>query len=48
MKGQRVVPRDVAVAAMTPHLRKPDAKDLVAVRVIVEGVKDAKPVTHSW
>ena len=48
VKGQRVVPRDVAVAAMTPHLRKPDAKDLVAVRVIVEGVKAAKPVTHSW
>ena len=48
VKGQRVVPRDVAVAAMTPHLRKPLAKDLVAVRVIVEGVKAAKPVTHSW
>ena len=48
VKGQRVVPRDVAVAAMTPHLRKPLAKDLVAVRVIVEGVKALKPVTHSW
>lgn len=48
VKGQRVVPRDVAVAAMTPHLRKPEAKDLVAVRVIVEGVNAAKPETHSW
>jgi lysine 6-dehydrogenase len=48
VKGQRVVPRDVAVAAMTPHLRKPHGEDLVALRVIVEGVKDGKPVTYTW
>ncbi|HVT37725.1 MAG TPA: saccharopine dehydrogenase C-terminal domain-containing protein [Gemmatimonadaceae bacterium] len=48
VKGQHVVPRDVAVAAMTPHLRKPEAKDLVALRVIVEGTRGGKPVTHTW
>jgi lysine 6-dehydrogenase len=48
VKGQHVVPRDVAVAAMTPHLRKPDAKDLVALRVIVHGTRGGKPVTHTW
>ena len=48
VKGQRVVPRDVAVAAMTPHLHKPDAKDLVALRVIVAGTKAGKPVTQTW
>lgn len=48
VKGQRVVPRDFAVAAMAPHLLKPKAKDLVALRVIVEGTKGGKPVTHTW
>jgi lysine 6-dehydrogenase len=48
VKGQTVVPRDVAVAAMAPHLNKPNAKDLVALRVIVEGAKSGKPVTHTW
>ena len=48
VKGQRVVPRDVAVAVMTPHLHKPDARDLVALRVIVAGTKAGKPVTQTW
>jgi lysine 6-dehydrogenase len=48
VKGQRVVPRDLAVAAMTPHLRKPDAKDLVALRVLVEGTKDGKPAKQTF
>jgi lysine 6-dehydrogenase len=48
VKGQPVVPRDVAVAAMMPHLRKPRGKDLVALRVLVEGTKGGKPVTHTW
>jgi lysine 6-dehydrogenase len=48
VKGQKVLPRDVAVAAMAPHLSKPKAKDLVALRVIVEGTKGGKPVTHTW
>ena len=48
VKGQRVIPRDVAVAAMTPHLHKPDARDLVALRVIVEGTKSGQARTHTW
>ncbi len=48
VKGTKVVPRDVAVAAMGPHLRKPEGKDLVALRVIVEGTKNGKAVTHTW
>jgi lysine 6-dehydrogenase len=48
VKGQHVVPRDVAVAAMMPHLRHPNGKDLVALRVIVEGTRAGSPVTHLW
>ena len=48
VKGQRVSPRDVAVAVMGPRLKKPHNKDLVALRVIVEGVKNGKPITHEW
>jgi lysine 6-dehydrogenase len=39
VKGVRVSPRDVAVAAMGPRLTKPEGKDLVALRVIVKGKK---------
>ena len=35
VKGMKVVPRDVFVAAMGPKLRKPKGRDLVALRVIV-------------
>ena len=48
VKGQQVSPRDVAVAAMGPRLRKPNARDLLALRVAVTGVKAGKPVTHTW
>jgi lysine 6-dehydrogenase len=48
VKGQQVSPRDVAVAAMGPRLKKPKAKDLLALRVAVTGVKAGKPVTHTW
>src|SRR5687768_9012968 len=34
VKGVRVAPRDVAIAAMAPRLTKPKGKDLVAMRVI--------------
>jgi lysine 6-dehydrogenase len=37
VKGVRVSPRDVAVAAMGPRLTKPKGKDLVALRVTVKG-----------
>jgi len=48
VKGARVSPRDVAVAAMGPKLSKPDSRDLVALRVLVRGTKDGKPVTHTF
>ncbi|NBW64384.1 saccharopine dehydrogenase, partial [bacterium] len=48
VKGQQVSPRDVAVATMGPKLKKPQGRDLVALRVVVRGVKDGRPVTHSW
>jgi lysine 6-dehydrogenase len=48
VKGMKVSPRDVAVAAMGPKLRKPGARDLVALRVVVSGTKDGKPVTHNF
>jgi lysine 6-dehydrogenase len=48
VKGTKVVPRDVAVAAMGPHLRKPNGRDLVALRVLVEGTKNGKAVTHMF
>ena len=48
VKGTRIAPRDVAVAAMGPHLRKPTGRDLVALRVLVEGTKNGKPVTHTF
>lgn len=40
VKGQRVVPRDLFIAAVTPQLRKPEGRDLVALRVEVSGTKD--------
>ena len=43
VKGVRVVPRDVAIAAMTPRLTKRDGKDLVALRVTVSGRKSTEP-----
>jgi lysine 6-dehydrogenase len=45
VKGVRVAPRDVAVAAMGPRLTKPAGKDLVALRVLVSGTKSGKPKT---
>lgn len=48
VKGAKVAPRDVAVAAMGPRLTKPESFDLVALRVIVTGAKDGKPKTLEW
>jgi lysine 6-dehydrogenase len=48
VKGVTVVPRDVAAAVMTPRLTKPNGRDLVALRVVVEGKKGGKAVRHAW
>ena len=48
VKGNKVVPRDLVVAAMGPRLTKPEGRDLVALRVVVEGTKGGKPKTLGW
>ena len=48
VKGLKVVPRDVVVATIGPKLRKPEGRDLVALRVIVAGTKDGASRTLSW
>jgi lysine 6-dehydrogenase len=48
VKGQQVVPRDVFIAAVQPKLKKPEGHDLVALRVIVSGVKNDQPVTITY
>jgi lysine 6-dehydrogenase len=48
VKGTKIVPRDVAIAQMQPRLVKKDSPDLVALRVIVMGMKAGKPVTHTF
>ena len=48
VKGTKVVPRDLVVAALTPKLRKPDGRDLVALRVTVTGEKAGAPKRLGW
>lgn len=48
VKGVRVAPRDVAIAAMAPRLTKPKGRDLVALRVTVKGRKAGKAATISF
>ncbi len=48
VKGVKVVPRDLVVAAMGPRLTKPEAYDLVALRVVAEGTKNGKPKKVGW
>ena len=47
VKGQRVVPRDLFIAAVSPRLHRPAGQDLVALQVQASGRKDgaAKTVT---
>jgi lysine 6-dehydrogenase len=48
VKGVRVVPRDVFAATAGPRLTKPRGRDLVALRVTVEGKKSGKPARRAW
>jgi lysine 6-dehydrogenase len=43
VKGKKVVPRDVFIAAVSPRLYKPEGRDLVALQVEAAGKKDGKP-----
>ncbi|HEY8470123.1 MAG TPA: saccharopine dehydrogenase C-terminal domain-containing protein [Longimicrobiales bacterium] len=42
-EGEKVVPRSVFIACVEPRLRRPEGRDLVALRVEVEGEKDGRP-----
>lgn len=48
VKGIRVAPRDVFLAAVGPKLFRPNGKDLLALRVIVRGTKGGKPVERRY
>src|SRR5213595_1109224 len=48
VKGMKVVPRDLVVSAMGPRLTKPNAPDLVALRVFADGKKGGKPKRIGW
>lgn len=48
VKGHHVVPRDAFIATVGPRLRKPNSKDLVALRVTTQGTKGGKPKTVAW
>ncbi|HET9424818.1 MAG TPA: saccharopine dehydrogenase C-terminal domain-containing protein, partial [Gemmatimonadaceae bacterium] len=46
--GTKVVPRQAFIAAAQPKLTKPHGKDLVALRVVVEGMKDGQRKKLEW
>jgi lysine 6-dehydrogenase len=48
IKGMKVIPRDVVVGVVGPRLTKPQGKDLVALRVIVEGTRAGAPARIGW
>lgn len=48
VKGTKAVPRDVFIATVGPRLSQPDGRDLVALRVVVEGQKSGKPHRLAW
>src|SRR5688572_31970992 len=48
VKGQPVVPRDLFIAAVQPKLYKPEGRDLVALRVVVEGDKGGRPAAVTF
>ncbi|MFL5562987.1 MAG: saccharopine dehydrogenase family protein [Gemmatimonadaceae bacterium] len=48
VKGMKVIPRDAFIATVGPKLTKPEGKDLVALRVTVEGKKSGKTQTISF
>ena len=48
VKGTRVVPRDVVVSVVGPRLTKAHGRDLVALRVTVEGTLRGAAARRSW
>ena len=48
VKGKKVIPRDVFIAAVHPRLFKPEGRDLVALQVQVSGKKAGKSDTVTF
>lgn len=48
VKGQPVVPREVFIACAEPRLQQPEGRDLVALRVEVEGTGEEGPTRIVW
>jgi lysine 6-dehydrogenase len=48
VRGQRVVPRELFIASVTPKLKKPEGRDLVALRVEAHGTKNGGPASVTW
>ena len=48
VKGSKVVPRDLFVSLVGPKLTKPEGKDLLALRVTVEGSRGGKPARRQF
>ena len=45
VRGQRVSPREVFIATVSPRIARPEGRDLVALRVVVEGTRSGVPLT---
>ena len=48
VKGMKAVPRDVFMATVGPRLRKPNGRDVVALRVTVEGTTAGQRRKLGW
>jgi lysine 6-dehydrogenase len=48
VKGQKVIPRELFVSVVAPKLTKPKGKDILALRVTVQGTKGGKPATRQF
>ncbi len=48
VKGLKVIPRDLATAVLGHKLTKPEGRDLVALRVQVEGTRNGRPTRLGW
>jgi lysine 6-dehydrogenase len=48
VKGLKVIPRDLATTVLGHRLTKPEGRDLVALRVQVEGTRNGRPTRLGW
>ena len=48
VKGSKVVPRDVFIAAVSPKLSRPNGRDLVALQVQVTGARQGKATSVTF